>query len=50
MSGGAVEAVRTDAGRSAASSLVLAAGPWIRDLWAMLELPDPDPGHGRTAP
>lgn len=37
--GGAVTAVETDAGRFDCDHLVVAAGPWIRDLWAMLELP-----------
>jgi glycine/D-amino acid oxidase-like deaminating enzyme len=37
--GGAVTAVETDAGRIGCDQLVVAAGPWIRDLWAMLELP-----------
>jgi glycine/D-amino acid oxidase-like deaminating enzyme len=46
MSGGAVEAVRTDAGEIRCEQLVLAAGPWIRDLWAMLELPDRVPVTG----
>jgi methylglutamate dehydrogenase subunit A len=38
--GGAVTAVHTDRGDIACDQLVVAAGPWIRDLWAMLELPD----------
>jgi methylglutamate dehydrogenase subunit A len=38
--GGAVTAVQTDQGEIACDQLVIAAGPWIRDLWAMLELPD----------
>jgi glycine/D-amino acid oxidase-like deaminating enzyme len=46
LSGGAVEAVRTDAGEIRCEQLVLAAGPWIRDLWAMLELPDRVPVTG----
>jgi glycine/D-amino acid oxidase-like deaminating enzyme len=37
---GAVTAVQTDRGDIACDQLVIAAGPWIRDLWAMLELPD----------
>jgi glycine/D-amino acid oxidase-like deaminating enzyme len=40
MSGGAVTAVQTDQGEIACDQLVIAAGPWIRDLWAMLELPE----------
>jgi methylglutamate dehydrogenase subunit A len=39
-SGGAVTAVQTDQGEIACDHLVIAAGPWIRDLWAMLDLPD----------
>jgi glycine/D-amino acid oxidase-like deaminating enzyme len=40
LSGGAVTAVETDHGTIACDKLVVAAGPWIRDLWAMLDLPD----------
>ena len=45
MAGGAVTAVETvseTTGRAtiAVDVLVIAAGPWIRDFWAMLELPD----------
>jgi glycine/D-amino acid oxidase-like deaminating enzyme len=50
LSGGAVTAVETvsettgseTAGRGAIACdrLIVAAGPWIRDFWAMLELPD----------
>jgi methylglutamate dehydrogenase subunit A len=39
-SGGAVTAVQTDQGEIACDHLVIAAGPWIRDLWAMLDLPE----------
>jgi methylglutamate dehydrogenase subunit A len=38
-SGGAVTAVETDQGDIQCDQLVIAAGPWIRDLWAMLDLP-----------
>ncbi|MGN6795136.1 MAG: NAD(P)/FAD-dependent oxidoreductase [Streptosporangiaceae bacterium] len=38
--GGAVTAVETDQGRVGCDQLVIAVGPWIRDLWAMLGLPD----------
>jgi len=38
--GGAVTAVQTDQGDVECDQVVIAAGPWIRDLWAMLELPD----------
>jgi glycine/D-amino acid oxidase-like deaminating enzyme len=48
LSGGAVSAVETDRGTIACDQLVIAAGPWIRDFWAMLGLPDridvTDPG------
>ncbi len=40
LSGGAVEAVETDRGTIACDQLVVAAGPWIRDMWAMLGLPE----------
>jgi glycine/D-amino acid oxidase-like deaminating enzyme len=38
-SGGAVTAVETDAGPIQCDQVVVAAGPWIRDVWAMLGLP-----------
>lgn len=38
-SGGAVAAVETDQGAISCEQLVIAAGPWVRDLWAMLDLP-----------
>src|SRR6266702_2883630 len=38
-SGGAVTAVDTDRGQVRCDQLVIAAGPWIRDLWSMLDLP-----------
>jgi len=37
--GGAVTAVQTDQGDIACEQLVVAAGPWVRDFWAMLDLP-----------
>ena len=37
---GAVATVRTSAGEIAAGQVVVAAGPWIPSLWAMLDLPD----------
>jgi methylglutamate dehydrogenase subunit A len=40
LSGGAVTAVETDRGTIACDRIVIAAGPWIRDFWAMLDLPD----------
>jgi glycine/D-amino acid oxidase-like deaminating enzyme len=45
--GGAVTAVQTDQGQIECDQLVIAAGPWIRDLWAMLDLPDLIPVTGR---
>jgi methylglutamate dehydrogenase subunit A len=37
---GAVTAVETDRGPIRCEHVVVAAGPWVRDLWAMLDLPD----------
>jgi glycine/D-amino acid oxidase-like deaminating enzyme len=37
---GAVTAVQTDRGNIGCDQLVVAVGPWIRNLWAMLDLPD----------
>ena len=37
--GGAVTGVQTDQGEIRCDQLIIAAGPWIRDLWAMLGLP-----------
>ncbi len=39
LSGGAVRSVETDQGSIRCDQLVVAAGPWIRDFWAMLDLP-----------
>jgi len=52
-SGGAVTGVATDHGEIACDKLVIAAGPWIRDLWAMLGLPERIPvtdRHGSIHP
>ncbi len=38
--GGAVTSVETDQGTIACDQLVIAVGPWIRDLWAWLDLPE----------
>jgi len=38
--GGAVAAVQTSEGTISCDHLVIASGPWVRDFWAMLELPD----------
>jgi len=40
MDGGAVTAVVTDSGTVLCEQLVVAVGPWVRDLWAMLDLPE----------
>ena len=40
MAGGAVSSVQTGQGTIACDQLVIAAGPWSRDLWAMLGLPE----------
>ena len=39
MSDGAVRTVETDHGAIRCEQVVIAVGPWVRDLWAMLELP-----------
>jgi glycine/D-amino acid oxidase-like deaminating enzyme len=38
--GGAVTGVATDHGEIRCDQLIVAAGPWIRDLWTMLGLPE----------
>ena len=40
LDGGTVTAVETDQGSVACDHVVLAAGPWVRDLWQMLDLPE----------
>jgi methylglutamate dehydrogenase subunit A len=47
MDGGAVTAVETDQGTIACEQLVVAAGPWVRDVWAMLDLPATTTVRGR---
>jgi glycine/D-amino acid oxidase-like deaminating enzyme len=47
ISGGAVTAVDTDQGEVRCDQLIIAAGPWVRDLWAMLDLPAQIPVTGR---
>jgi len=37
---GAVTAVRTTRGTIHADQIVIAVGPWVTELWAMLDLPD----------
>lgn len=46
MDGDSVRAVETDQGEFACEQLVIAVGPWIRDLWAMLDLPERIPVTG----
>ena len=38
--GGAVSAVETQRGTIRCDQLVVAVGPWVRDLWRMLDLPE----------
>jgi hypothetical protein len=45
--GGAVSRVVTDRGDIACEQVVVAAGPWVRDLWRMLELPGTVTVRGR---
>ena len=40
LSGGAVTGVQTPVGAIACEAVVVAPGPWARDLWRLLELPD----------
>ncbi len=37
---GAVAAVETDRGNISCDQVIIAAGPWVRDFWAMLDLPE----------
>ena len=46
VSGGAVTTVETDQAEIGCDQLIIAAGPWIRDLWAMLDLPAQIPVTG----
>jgi len=39
LEGGAVRAVETDSGTIRCDQVVVGAGPWVRDFWAMLDLP-----------
>ncbi|CAN5715010.1 hypothetical protein BH23PSE1_BH23PSE1_00780 [soil metagenome] len=36
----AVKAVETDCGSIACGHVIIGAGPWVRDFWTMLDLPD----------
>jgi len=40
LAGGCVTAVETDRGALPCDQVIVAAGPWVRDFWAMLGLPD----------
>ncbi|MQA17001.1 MAG: FAD-dependent oxidoreductase [Pseudonocardiaceae bacterium] len=46
LDGGSVTAVETDQGSIRCGQLVVAAGPWVRDAWSMLELPSRIPVTG----
>jgi glycine/D-amino acid oxidase-like deaminating enzyme len=53
LAAGAVTAVETDRGTIGCDSVVFAAGPWVRDCWAMLGLPeriDVTDGRGNVYP
>jgi len=39
VAGGAVTVVETDRGSISCDQVVIAAGPWVRDFWHMLDLP-----------
>jgi glycine/D-amino acid oxidase-like deaminating enzyme len=45
--GGAVSALETDQGEIACDNLIVAAGPWVRDIWHMLDLPGTVTVRGR---
>ncbi|MGQ0668845.1 MAG: NAD(P)/FAD-dependent oxidoreductase [Actinomycetota bacterium] len=45
--GGSVTAVETDQGDIACEQLVIASGPWVRDIWHMLDLPTTVTVRGR---
>ena len=44
--GSSVSAVETNQGTVPCDQVVVAVGPWVRDLWAMLDLPDRIPVKG----
>jgi glycine/D-amino acid oxidase-like deaminating enzyme len=44
---GAVAAVHTDRGTVRCETLVVAVGPWVRDLWRLLDLPETITVKGR---
>ena len=46
LDGGAVSAVETDHGPISVEAVVVAVGPWIRDLWRLLDLPERIPVKG----
>jgi len=49
LDGGAVTAVETDQGDVRCDRVVIAVGPWVRDLWRMLDLPETIDVPGRDA-
>ncbi len=40
LEGGAVSAVETDQGTIRCERLIVGVGPWVRDIWKMLDLPE----------
>tara|TARA_B100000676_G_scaffold309751_1_gene374249 strand:- start:38 stop:478 length:441 start_codon:yes stop_codon:yes gene_type:complete len=38
--GGSITAIETDRGRIGADQVIVAAGPWVKTIWDMLDLPD----------
>ena len=48
LEGGAVGAVETDGGTVQCEQLIVGAGPWVRDIWAMLDLPEKIPIRDST--
>lgn len=47
MAGGRVTCLQTTGGRIACDGVVVAVGPWVRDAWRLLELPDVVTVRGR---
>ncbi|MGI9015678.1 MAG: NAD(P)/FAD-dependent oxidoreductase [Euzebya sp.] len=56
LDGGAVTAVETDQGTVACDQIVVAVGPWVRNIWDMLDLPttitvaSPDGSQSTSSP
>ena len=49
ISGGAIAAIETDRGAIRTDCVVVAAGPWVRSFWQMLDLPNVISIRGSTA-